>query len=60
MRHSFSNDPSKMRMMAAQMRHHAMATTSPDYIRKFESAAAELERKAEAVERRSRTCQLDS
>jgi hypothetical protein len=40
-----------MRMMAAQMRHHATTATSPDYIRKFEDAADELERKAEFVER---------
>jgi hypothetical protein len=60
MRYSFSNDASKMRIMAARMRDHAMATTSPDYIRKFECAAAELERKAEAVERRTGARPLDS
>jgi hypothetical protein len=40
-----------MRMAAAQLRHHARATNRPDYIAKFERAAAELERKAEEAER---------
>lgn len=53
------DDIAKMRMMAAQMRHHAVATSQPDYIAKFNRAAAELERKAEEVEKNSRR-RLDS
>ncbi len=55
MKQCLSNDIAKIRMMAAQMRHHAMATTWPDYAAKFERAAAELERKAEEVDRTGRT-----
>jgi hypothetical protein len=54
MRDCLSNDIVKIRMMAAQMRHHALATTWPDYAAKFERAAAELERKAEEVDRHGR------
>ena len=46
-----ANDAAKMRIAAAQLRHHARATNRPDYIAKFERAAAELERKAEEAER---------
>jgi hypothetical protein len=41
-----------MRMMAAQLRHNARTTISPDYAAKFERAAAELEKQAEEAERR--------
>jgi hypothetical protein len=46
-----SNDAAKIRMMAAQLRHHAAATGRPDYIAKFERAAADLEKRAEEAER---------
>ena len=62
MKHAICNDAAKIRMMAAQMRHHAMATTRRDYIEKFERAAAELEQKAAEAERRNRVVarRLDS
>jgi hypothetical protein len=58
-----SNDAVKIRMMAAQLRHHAAATSLPAYIVKFERAASELESRAEEAERdlgRNRPRRLDS
>jgi len=54
MKPCLSNDIVKIRMMAAKMHHHALATSWPGYADKFEQAAAELERKAQEVERQGR------
>ena len=58
MRHDFSNDVVKIRMMAAQMRQHAKMVRQADYIAKFEQAADELEHKADEAERRGAPCRM--
>jgi hypothetical protein len=54
MKHVFSNDVVKLRMMAAQMRHNAELAPEGAYRTKFEIAADELERQAEEAERTGR------
>ena len=51
MRPGISNDVVKLRMMAAQMRHHAQTARDQAWRAKFARAATELEHKADEAER---------